>query len=215
MSKEKYYIIDTDKRYYESMGFAKDDKEKVSEALKIAYDTRKFEISLYWERAKYFWTIITITSVAFGWVFENGSNELQYSFWIANIGFILSLAWLFVNMGSKYWQQNWEDHIDQLERANKCRIYSIILQKESFYPFKAFPFSVSKINQIISLYVVCLWLLALIYTGLQITWNICFEDSWINWLVSIITLVFVFLLIVKGKSRNFELQKRSVFRKRI
>jgi hypothetical protein len=39
-------------------GRAFEDKEKSKKALDIALDTRKFEISLYWQRAAYFWALI-------------------------------------------------------------------------------------------------------------------------------------------------------------
>lgn len=38
---------------------------KKCEALKMALDTRKFEIELYWKRATYFWAFIALAFGAF------------------------------------------------------------------------------------------------------------------------------------------------------
>ena len=86
------------------------------EALKCALDIRKFEIELYWKRATYFWTLI---AASFAGYFALQSVDLAKRnepsiFIITCIGFVLSFAWYLVNRGSKYWQENWERHVDVL-----------------------------------------------------------------------------------------------------
>lgn len=42
-----------------------DNDEKYSKAFEYAVRTREFEINLYWQRAKYFWTFIAAAFAAF------------------------------------------------------------------------------------------------------------------------------------------------------
>ena len=76
------------------------------------------------------------------------------------IGFILSLAWYLSNRGSKYWQENWERHVDVLEDDIIGSLYKTTLSyedKDVCNPIKAYPFSVSKINLLISLISTSIW----------------------------------------------------------
>lgn len=135
-----------------------DAAEKRISALQQAYENRKFEIELYWKRATYFWAFI---AAAFGGYFAlqaNSKDALPYL--VACLGFMFSLAWYFVNRGSKAWQQNWEMHVDLLENENSGPIYKTILSPREYRlrdVTDAFPFSVSKINQVLSLFVTIVW----------------------------------------------------------
>ena len=40
---------------------------------------------------------------------------------LACVGLIFSLAWFLTNRGSKYWQENWENHVDMLEDGTTGR----------------------------------------------------------------------------------------------
>ena len=139
-------------------------------ALEEARANRKLEIDLYWRRAAYFWVFI---AAAFG-----GYSTLQgrqtVAFLIACLGLIFSLAWYFVNRGSKFWQQNWELHVDLLEDEIAGPIYKTVIQRTECNFFNlngAYPFSVSKINQLLSLFVTIAWLI-LIVRSLVIVWEI-------------------------------------------
>ncbi|MBZ5665870.1 MAG: hypothetical protein LAO30_14805 [Acidobacteriia bacterium] len=133
------------------------------DALKCALDIRKFEIELYWKRATYFWTLI---AASFAGYFALQSTEpakrnLPSIFIIACIGLVLSFAWYLVNRGSKYWQENWERHVDVLSEKVIGPLYRTTLSKEKwwciFEPHEAFPFSVSRVNQTVSLFITLLW----------------------------------------------------------
>ena len=58
---------------------------------------------------------------------------------------------MFVNKGSKFWQENWEQHVCLLENEP---LYDVFLNPKgngSWYnPFKEYDFSVSKINLFLS-----------------------------------------------------------------
>jgi hypothetical protein len=148
-----------------------------SAALEEAREVRKFEIDLYWRRAAYFWLFI---AAAFGGYSTLQDNKQQaLAFLIACLGFIFSLAWYFVNRGSKFWQQNWEMHVDLLEDSTSGPIYKTVLQRsqKNFCKLNGpYPFSVSKINQLLSLFVAIAWLM-LIARTFAIVWEMQFALS--------------------------------------
>ena len=77
MSLGLFRIINTMKE--KKRGISKEDyikeyeKEKLEEAFKIALDTRKFEIELYWKRTGYF--VLFIGAVFVGYYTNYGSNK--------------------------------------------------------------------------------------------------------------------------------------------
>lgn len=147
-------------------------KERI--ALKHALDTRKFEIELYWKRATYFWTFIGATMAGFLAVQASTiSNKQDLSVILSCLGIVFSFAWFCVNRGSKYWQENWEKHVDILEDKVTGPLYKVVLSRnkevsltEKLIDTITGPasISVSKTNQIISLYVFALWVLLLAYS---------------------------------------------------
>jgi hypothetical protein len=138
--------------------FAEDFKyADLEKALERAWRNRDFEIEMYWKRAAYFWAFIAVAFVGyFAWVGENEKlvigSYYQIEVFITTIGFVFSLAWLFVNKGSKRWQENWEAQIDQLEAMLKRPNYTTI-----FYQSRKNYYSVSRINEKVSLFVVVVW----------------------------------------------------------
>src|SRR5690554_7502176 len=72
------------------------------------------------------------------------------------LGVVFSFAWFCVNRGSKYWQENWEKHVDVLEDEVTGPLYKVVLSRNP-HASKAdkfrnlltgpSPLSVSKINQ--------------------------------------------------------------------
>jgi hypothetical protein len=101
------------------------------------------------------------------------------------LGFVFSVAWFCVNRGSKQWQENWENHVDSLEDDVTGPLYKVILTRRKTLGWIALikegskedwkdkgnhlitgpsPLSVSKINQIISLYISALWVFLVIYS---------------------------------------------------
>lgn len=69
---------------------------------------------------------------------------------VACIGLVLSTGWLFVNFGSKYWQENWESVIENIDKNGEitgrdCGVFAERLEKK-------IRFSVSKIVISISVF---------------------------------------------------------------
>lgn len=78
---------------------------------KYVLDTRNLEISLFWQRSNYF--LVLNTGLAIG--FLNLKSDI-YSFMLALFGFVVSMLWYRVNLGSKYWQSRWEHKLALIER---------------------------------------------------------------------------------------------------
>lgn len=183
--------------------FSSEDKAEINskhvEAFKLAIETRKFEIELYWKRATYFWAFIAVTFVGYGLTQRLPVSERGFlEFFLSCFGFILSLGWFFANRGSKQWQENWEHHVDHLEDKVTGPLYKLVLRRgppQSILEWIEFiitgpsKHSVSKINQLISLYITLMWLV-LIYNS---------QDSWqiSNWsIVDKAVLLLTFLAVI-------------------
>lgn len=143
--------------------------DKAEKALEKALDIRKFEIDLYWKRATYFWTLNAGAFAGYAAVAHNPTpSETNLLLVIACFGFVLSFGWYLVNRGSKQWQQNWEYHVDMLEDPVIGPLYKTVMMDHEprgmnvktlkHWLTGAGRFSVSKINIIISLFVVLIWL---------------------------------------------------------
>ena len=98
--------------------------------MEASLDIRKFEIELYWKRAAYFWGLIALTFIGYFSIYDDHKDGSILLFLLGCIGVILSLAWHLVNLGSKYWQENWEAHVDRLEDEHNGPLYKTILSKE-------------------------------------------------------------------------------------
>lgn len=136
----------------------KEKREKAKAAFDKAWETRNFEIELYWKRTNYFWAFqIPVFAAYFTLISASAPNLPQVVIYlICCIGIIISLAWKLINVGSKDWQRHWEHHIDQLEDNFTGPLYKTISKTKTF--------SVSKINELVSSFFTLIWIgLALFY----------------------------------------------------
>ncbi|MEP4892462.1 MAG: hypothetical protein ABJV04_20790 [Aliiglaciecola sp.] len=172
---------------------------------------------MYWKRATYFWAFIASTFVGYfalisstNYATDDQFHHVEVYFLIC-IGFVLSLAWHFTNIGSKSWQRHWEVHVDLLEDAFTGPLYKIVHPQETY--------SVSKINEIVSFVFVIIWLLlGAKYLFDQNLINFSAENYSINWFVVISTCVSIFVVISmifghgRGRfgARPVTMYKRSV-----
>lgn len=147
---------------------AYDNEYKVRRALDKAQDIRKFEIDLYWKRATYFWAFIASSFAGYFAVVvmvksrESSLERLFVLLIISSIGLIFSYGWFLANKGSKYWQENWEKHVDMLEDDVVDPLYKTTINNNpdnKFSLLEPYQFSVSKINQILSFSIFCVWYL--------------------------------------------------------
>lgn len=126
-------------------------------ALEKAHDIRKFEIDLYWKRATYFFAFFTVITATFGFLFT--SKEFNYfAPASALIGSLFSICFYFVNIGSKYWQCNWEYIIDKLEIYVTGNLYKVYFYEKKT-PYRP---SVSDINSLVSIIIIFSWFLCFV-----------------------------------------------------
>lgn len=195
-------------------GRARSPKERsvAEEALKQAMDIRKFEIDLYWKRANYFWTFIAVAFAGLGFVFGTAKEQ---RFWLlplyTSLGMTFSFAWFLVNKGSKFWQNNWERHVDLLENSVIGPLYKIRAVNPGGWNFitSADQFSVSKLNQILSFFVSIIWAGLFVHSVLPMDsitrWLFRGADCWKEFYhlgIAALTLITIGVLLICGKSSN-------------
>ena len=156
-------------QYYKDFLSSLDVREK---ALERALDIRKFEIDLYWKRATYFWTLIAATFAGF-FVIQRSSVSNDMSFVLASLGLVFSFGWHCVNRGSKFWQENWESHVDMLEDPIIGPLYKVTIKRRPPSGLKKrvrhllsgpSQISVSRVNQLTSVFVILIWVGLLCYS---------------------------------------------------
>ncbi len=182
-------------------------KEEIQKAFEIALETRKFEIELYWKRTAYFALFIGAVFVGYYSILlpneTNNNGNSHLSLILAVLGYLLSLLWYMANRGSKYWQENWEAHIEELSTHLGIPIFGIIKsRKHSIWNLREeYPFSVSKVNQMVSLIITFGWLMMLlkeieILNFLKITSDSIIYKVFVGILV--ITVSFLIIIFCKG-----------------
>jgi hypothetical protein len=137
------------------------DAEKLKAALGRAHDIRQFEIELYWKRATYFWAFQLVAFTALGLLFKDG--ELRHPELLvipAVIGAVTAFAGYLPARGSKFWQENWEAHVELLEDETEGRLTQVIVCR------KDPQFSVSRTNQFLLLFLTMGWGLVLIVSAI-------------------------------------------------
>lgn len=167
--------------YRLAIGLHKNTKnDDIEKSLNRAHEIRKFEIELYWKRANYFWILQAAVFTAFGLLITSDEpnkipNFLPFS--IVCLGFLCAYAGYLSAEGSKFWQKNWEKHIDMLE----CKIEGK-LHKTIWIGGSGVKHSVSRVNSKLILCFVWLWFIiaAYLYTTLMLKNPLAleFEACW-------------------------------------
>jgi hypothetical protein len=190
--------------YKQSFGLGSPpDKAKAKAALDLALDIRKFEIGLYWQRAAYFWALIAAAFAGYFAILsaERPPDKEYLAYIISCIGLIFTWAWFLVNRGSKYWQENWENHVDMLEDEVVGPLYKTILHRPNenrsvFQKYFLDPqaISVSRVNLIVSIFTLCIWLVLFVH-------SFPFHPvSWKHTAVGILTLIFMIFMRLGAKT---------------
>jgi hypothetical protein len=106
-------------QYFRTLNLLDRSGDAAKAALKRAYELRNFEIEHYWKRATYFWAFQVAIFAAFGllWKEETGTKPGTNPVIVvpAGLGILMALANALSARGSRFWQNNWEKHIDILE----------------------------------------------------------------------------------------------------
>jgi hypothetical protein len=169
-------------RYLEALKFPGEGKP-IEAALARAHEIRKFEIELYWKRANYFWLFQAAAFTAFGLFWREGSDEYRsLAVAFAGIGFLTAWAAWLSAQGSKFWQENWEKHIDLLEDDLEGRLHKTVwIDREGLRP------SVSRVNQRLQLILAGFWGALLLATA----WLVLHLRAWAppSEMVAVFTLI--------------------------
>ena len=215
-SKEK--IVTPSEKITTAKDYYKQFDEKPEKALNAILDIRKFEIDLYWKRTTYHWAFIAAIITGYFIVTSsisksNNGDSLKLQYFLICLGIVFSTAWYFVNRGSKYWQNNWESHLDVLEDKVIGPLYKMNRSKTYFRDrfwnlLDSYPFSPTKINHLLSLFMIFVWISLLIdfclknfITDFKFTLILSFnKDSLLYILISIITLITLIFMFFKGRT---------------
>ncbi len=146
---------------------------RAGRALTYALDIRKFEIELYWKRATYFWAFIAAAFAGYGLTHKVSDPDPWLSVLFSALGLVFSFTWYLVNRGSKFWQSNWERHVDLLEDMTLGPLYKVVAvttDNSGGNPLTSpAQYSVSKLNQVLSVFVVAVWLLLFVRSLLPVS----------------------------------------------
>lgn len=188
--------------YFNALGInpnslEKEDNDKLREAYSRAHDIRKFEIEMYWRRSAYLWTVQAAVLAGLALIaakFDSSSWDCldiqQGKCFAQRMRFILIIAiwsfgafsayiWLLMLRGAKFWQNNWERHVDRLEDLFSGSLYKTYEVKNMIPPY-----SVSKLNELMAGFMLFLWLII----GLFATISFFNEVEW-----TVLFILFVFL----------------------
>lgn len=132
----------------------------------------------------------------------------------SSLGLTFSSAWYLVNRGSKFWQNNWERHVDLLEDQVFGPLYKTIAEGVSGSNPLTAPaqYSVSKINQMLSLFVAAVWLILFASSLLPLSTSLPID--WLKAFLVLLTASAIGCLLAWGRSDNTatrtKLQSREV-----
>ena len=196
-------------------------KSKNKKILEKAWEVRNYEIDKYWSRTLYFVGFLSAILIAYTSLKSSNNtyiavcnvspckaisgidtNKYLYIL-LTGLGTFISFIWYLVNRGSKFWQENWENHIDCLEKELQVPpLYGTILfGKYRFFthPLKAYPISPSRANILISLVIFICFLGVFLNEIFKLNWDtisfyMCIKQSEYN-----CTRVIFFIIIIEMK----------------
>ena len=152
------------------------DRQARLAALNRSHEIRQFEIELYWKRATYFWLLQAAVFTALGLIWKDGGTGIPHIIPVAlaSLGLLTSGAGWLSAQGSKFWQENWERHIDMLEDEFEGKLH-----KTAWVGRMGVRWSVSNINDRLILFFVAFWLLVFIVVCLSVVspWSWCVATS--------------------------------------
>lgn len=232
--------------YFNYMNINSSEKEKIKEAYARSHDIRKFEIQLFWQRGTYYWAFILAAFTAHFVLLKflllgNSKEGINASFSLKELCSLPSLSlfsltvtsffllffsfcWVLINKGSKFWQINWEEHIDMLQTQFSGDLYKTILDTTNtdlFSPcplcLKAYDYSVTKITMLTSIVLMIVSFLIFVFHALIFIMKLlcinytCFYSCkcCISFIVLLIAFTFLFFIcrLTKGNKKDICLEK--------
>ncbi|MDE1330439.1 hypothetical protein [Vibrio aestuarianus] len=167
----------------------------------VALATRNFEIELFWKRSVFFWGFIASAFVGYATV---AKDSPVLAFALACFGFVCSIAWSLVNRGSKYWQENWESIVANIEDEITGELfkYRARQQKKGTW-LTSRQFSVSKVTIALSDFTCLIWFAFMLYHLIkQVQLPLCLQGSLFVVSFFFLTIIFVIFMVVFGRSSD-------------
>jgi hypothetical protein len=171
-------------------------RQRDEKVLDVAIEIRKFEISLFWQRALFFWGFIAAAFVAYA-ALKDSDASLRFS--VGCFGMVCSVAWTLANRGSKYWQEAWEQKVAAAQGAVLGQpLFSKsepVERKGTIW--NARRFSVTKLTMALSDFSVCIWIFLAARVSPGVDWR---NWDWQSMAVLIVTTGYVISMLIGGRS---------------
>lgn len=152
-------------RYFSLLALPKGEApESHKAALDRAHELRKFEIENYWKRSSYFWGFQLVAFGALALVAKDGKFHPPFVLIVAVLGALTALTGLLTAKGSKFWQANWEAHVDFLEKKVEGNLHTTALSETKIQ------YSVSRVNERLLEILLAGWLLAFAAASAVLVW---------------------------------------------
>lgn len=135
----------------------KKEGESQKAALERAHELRKFEIENYWKRSSYFWGFQVISFGALALTAKDGRFYPPVVLIVSVLGALAALTGVLTARGSKFWQSNWEAHVDLLETEVEGNLH-----KTALIEGRNVSFSVSRVNERLLEILMTAWIAAFI-----------------------------------------------------
>jgi hypothetical protein len=133
-------------------------------ALERAHELRKFEIENYWKRSTYFWGFQLVAFGALALVAKDGKFHPPIVLLVSVLGALTALTGILTARGSKFWQANWEAHVDFLESAVEGNLHMTALVERQL------EYSVSRVNERLLELLFLGWILAFAAAAAVLIW---------------------------------------------
>lgn len=170
------------------------------------YDTavrvREFEIDLFWKRSLFFGGFIAAAGIGYSSAVEH--NKVAFQLLLSCFGFVCSVAWSLANRGSKYWQENWEKKVSDIEDEITGPLFKIAegIQKKGIWGAKRY--SVSRLAIAVSDYLAIIWFCLTTYQTYKIInkyYIIVEAKDILLVLFSVLSIIYAMMLILKCKTK--------------
>jgi len=160
------------------------DSDKLKTALNRAHEIRQFEIDLYWKRATYFWALQAAAFAAFALLWHDPKDNTRLlAVAFAGIGLVTGCAGWLSARGSKFWQENWEKHIDALEGPFEGHLHKTI-----WIGPDGVQFSVSRLNERLNLILFLFWVFLFAVSAYLVLDIPCQPSKWIIIVIGLIAI---------------------------
>ncbi|MFX4470324.1 hypothetical protein ABTA54_19660, partial [Acinetobacter baumannii] len=87
---------------------------------------RKFEIENYWRRSTYVWGLQLVAFTALALSVKDREFSGPIVIVVATLGIVSTFAAVLTSKGSRFWQKNWESHVDLLEGEVEGKIHMTV-----------------------------------------------------------------------------------------